>query len=236
MRIFTCTLAVALCLSLSGCELWDACQDPYPEGNAGCFPPPDGVTDPEADGFYLHPNGVTVLCPDVPFYSEGLVDGVIFTKRRDECCEEGNIGGLVRSNSSLLATTCTSGITDMSGMFFEARDFNQDIGSWDTSSVTNMSDMFWLALAFNQDIGSWDTSSVTDMRQMFAGALVFNQDIGSWDTSSVTNMGDVFNSAFDFNQDIGSWDTSSVTDMRRMFLLGRLLQPGPERMVRVLHR
>ena len=36
--------------------------------------------DPEGDGFYLHTNGVTVLCPNVEPGSTGQVDGITYTK------------------------------------------------------------------------------------------------------------------------------------------------------------
>ena len=49
------------------------------------------------------------------------------------------------------ATSCTSGITDMSSMFVSATTFNGDIGSWDTSEVTNMWSMFRNASTFNGD-------------------------------------------------------------------------------------
>ena len=45
----------------------------------------------------------------------------------------------------------------MSGVFYEAIMFNQDIGEWDTSNVTRLDSMFYGATAFNQDIGDWRT-------------------------------------------------------------------------------
>ncbi len=108
-------------------------------------------------------------------------------------------------------------VTDMSGMFFGASAFNQDISGWNTSSVTNMNSMFYEASSFDQDISGWNTSNVTDMSGMFAGASAFNQNIGGWDTSNVTSMSGMFENASAFDQDISGWNTSNVTDMSGMF-------------------
>ena len=103
------------------------------------------------------------------------------------------------------------------GLFYNARKFNQLISSWDTSKVTDMNGMFRGASAFNQDISGWDTSSVTNMGAMFQANTVFNQDISGWNTSSVTNMGYMFSEAAAFNQDISGWDTGNVSGMNGMF-------------------
>ena len=44
-----------------------------------------------------------------------------------------------------------SNITDMSHLFFDNRNFNEDISGWDVSNVTNMSNMFKYAIAFEND-------------------------------------------------------------------------------------
>ena len=108
----------------------------------------------------------------------------------------------------------TSKVTNMNHMFYNATNFNEDIGKWDTSNVTDMSEMFYKAREFNQDIGNWDTSKVNNMDEMFKYASKFNKDIGEWDTSNVTNMYCMFSYAKEFNQDyISRWDTSKVIDM-----------------------
>ena len=86
------------------------------------------------------------------------------------------------------------------------------ISLWDTSNVTDMSKIFGNTSNFNEDIGGWDTSNVTDMTGMFYYAMEFNQDIGGWNTSNVTDMSRIFEFAKEFNQDIGCWDTSNVID------------------------
>ena len=110
-----------------------------------------------------------------------------------------------------------SSVTDMSGMFYEASDFNGNISSWDVSSVTGMSSMFSDASDFNQPLNDWDVSSVTGMSGMFSGASDFNQPLNDWDVSSVTTMSSMFSGASDFNQPLNDWDVSSVTTMSSMF-------------------
>lgn len=159
-----------------------------------------------AQDFFLHENGVTVMCPDAALGDSGEVNGVTYTKRsRDQI------------NTSNVSTTCTSGIVDMSYLFMNQIDFNEDNSHWDVSSVTNMTGIFQSSRSFTQDISNWDVSSVTDMTAMFQNARSFNQNIDSWDVSSVTDVIFMFNGASSFNQNLNSWDVSSVTIMRSMF-------------------
>ena len=111
----------------------------------------------------------------------------------------------------------TSNITDMSNLFYELNDFNEDISRWDVSNVENMEGMFNEAKAFNQPIGNWKVSNVTNMRDMFNAAKAFNQPIGGWDVSKVKNMDGMFMNAITFNQPIGDWNVSSVINMELMF-------------------
>ena len=159
-----------------------------------------------SNSIYLANAGLTIDCSSVNVGTTFTLGITTYTKRSKGQITTGNA-----------ATSCTSGITDMSNLFANSATFNADISHWDTSSVINMSAMFNGASAFNQAIGVWDTSSVIDMSAMFYSAADFNQAIGTWDTSSVIDMSNMFRSALDFNQAIGVWDTSSVINMSNMF-------------------
>ena len=202
--VYTCTNGAPVEGSPDGdsdVESCASCNADYTPVNGEC-------RDNSGLDFTLHSNGVTILCPDAADGASGTVRTTEYTKRTV---------AQIKADNSLAAASCTSGITDMSNMFFGVTAFNQDIGSWDVSSVMNMGGMFGSAPAFNQDIGSWNVSSVMNMGGMFNTAAAFNQDIGSWNVSSVADMGGMFRSAAAFNQDIGSWNVSSVADMSNMF-------------------
>jgi surface protein len=162
---------------------------------------PDRLT---AQNFYLHHNGVTVMCPNAEIGESGEVNGVTYTKRDRQSIHGGNA-----------ETTCTSGVTSMYNMFASSS-FDGNISSWDVSSVTDMSGMFHNATSFNGDLSSWDVSSVTSMAGMFLGTTSFDQDLSNWDVSSVTNMAGMFRLST-YNGDLSSWDVSNVTNMNWMF-------------------
>jgi len=112
-----------------------------------------------------------------------------------------------------------SNVTDMSELFKDKPNFNEDISKWDVSNVTTMYDMFWGTTNFNQNISSWNVSNVTTMEGMFVNAKKFNQPIGNWDISNgkLTNISLMFLGATNFNQPIGKWNVSNVTNMNGTF-------------------
>ena len=51
-------------------------------------------------------------------------------------------------------------MTDMSELFKDLSEFNEDISPWEVGQVTDMSWMFWEASSFSKDLSSWNTSAV----------------------------------------------------------------------------
>jgi surface protein len=116
--------------------------------------------------------------------------------------------------------TLPSSIKIMQGLFAGCQGFNSDsILTWDTSRVTDMSFLFTNTKNFNQDISGWDVSSVTTMFRMFNGAQVFDQDLHAWDVSKVEDFSFTFGAAPKFNnggQPL-TWDVGSAKRMQSMF-------------------
>ena len=54
-----------------------------------------------------------------------------------------------------------------------------EISNWDVSNVTNMNGMFCEAKFFNQPLNNWNVSKVTDMEGVFGGATSFNQPLNT---------------------------------------------------------
>ena len=132
-----------------------------------------------------------------------------------------------------LADWDVSGITDMSYLFYNLKNFNADISNWETSGVTDMSNKFGVrstpALNLRPDPSParcLRLTPVTTTSSLFQGALAFNQPL-SFDTSSVTNMRSMFSSASAFDQPL-SLDTSSVTNMGVMFYVRSSPCPAPQ--------
>ena len=127
--------------------------------------------------FSLKSNNVTIECPGVSIGSTGEVNGKNYIK-----VDRSTLQTMI-SNGDDVSCVCTTGITNMSGLFQNNQTFNQDISSWDVSSVNNMQGLFQNAQAFNQDIGYWDISSMRDqngVNQLFDNASSLNQDLSYW--------------------------------------------------------
>ena len=121
-------------------------------------------------------------------------------------------GNITRKDFSGIDKWNVSNVKDMSSMFYDIGDFNENINDWDVSNVENMSSMFCGAVSFNQPLDSWDVSNVKDMGGMLNNAVSFNQPLDSWNVSNVKDMGGMF-SHTNFNQPLDSWDVSNVENM-----------------------
>jgi surface protein len=110
----------------------------------------------------------------------------------------------------------TSRVTDMSKLFQDRADFNEDVSNWNTSAVTNMAYVFSGASSFHRDL-LWDTRNVKFMDGIFNFATSFNGDISTWSTASLQSMDYAFSHASSFNIDISSWQTMQVKYMAFAF-------------------
>jgi hypothetical protein len=141
-----------------------------------------------------------------------------------------NNGDTGNNGNNPLSFTTTSLLTNISGMFQGAVNFNQDLTFTNTSQVTDMSNMFNEAILFNNgDTGNngndplsfTTTSLLTNISGMFQDAVNFNQVLTFTNTSQVKNTSHMFDGASLFNNGnndiLFQPDTSAVTDMSYMF-------------------
>ena len=182
----------------------------------GSCPEPDNG---QNDDFYFSQNGLTVICENAAVGETGVLTlngvAVNFTKRTK--------GQITPDNA---ASTCTSGITDMSELFKDQAAFNGDISHWDVSSVSSMRSMFSGAAQFNGAIGSWQLSGASQLDFMFNGAAAFNQDISGWDVSGAIDMSVMFDGASSFSQDLSGWDVRQFASAPNRFADNSAMQPA----------
>jgi len=174
--------------------------------------------DDNSSPVYLDDNGVTIKCPDATLGDKGNVGIKEYT-----VVDEATLKDMISKDEDVTCV-CTSKLTNMRDIFYQATSFDQDIGNWNTSAVTDMRGMFSSATAFNQDISSWNTSAVTYMDGMFQKATSFDQDIGNWDTSKVTDMEYMFNQTTSFNQNLTGWCITNITTEPLSFAPGSSLR------------
>ena len=91
------------------------------------------------------------------------------------------------------------------------------IASWDTSGITNMYQLFYNKKDFNEDISRWNVSNVVKMSCMFDGATSFDGDLSSWKVTNVVEMGLMFDGATSFDRQLGGAWFTSTADKRWMF-------------------
>jgi surface protein len=110
-----------------------------------------------------------------------------------------------------------SNVKTMKGMFDACENFNQPLEKWDVSNVKTMKGMFNSCENFNQPLEKWDVYSVKTMKKMFNFCKKFNQPLNSWDVSNVENMDWMFWNCNQFNQPLNTWNVYNVKNMEHMF-------------------
>ena len=126
--------------------------------------------------FFLSSNGRTIICSSAEFNESGEFNGVTYTKRNKQ--------DITVNNAS---TTCTSGLFDLSYVFYSQSSFNEDITHWDVSSVYDMSYMLYDAKLFNQDLSSWCVSNLASTPVNFSeGSELLDKFQPKWGTCPLT--------------------------------------------------
>lgn len=121
------------------------------------------------------------------------------------------------TNYSGLENWDVSNVTDMSALFQNAVNFNQNLSSWKTSQISTLENTFSGCVNYNQPMGTWKTSTCRNMKGTFRGCAVFNQDLSTWDVLRVSTFAEMFMNASVFNGNLSKWKTTSGNDFTSMF-------------------
>lgn len=92
----------------------------------------------------------------------------------------------------------TANVTDMSGMFFEAENFNYNLGSWNISLVTNLSDMLDRSgldcRNYSQTLIAWNANPITPNNLVLGATFL---EYGPEAIPAINNL--VFNKGWGFS-------------------------------------
>ena len=126
--------------------------------------------------FFLSSNGRTIICSSAEFNESREVNGVTYTKRSKQ--------DITVKNAS---TTCTSGVFDLSYVFYSQSSFNEDNTHWDVSSVYDLSYMLYDAKSFDQDLSNWCVSNLATTPVNFSeGSGLRDEFQPKWGTCPLT--------------------------------------------------
>lgn len=130
----------------------------------------------------------------------------------------------------------TSKVTDMTGMFMQSQDPQQEtdkmlqylgVSNFNTANVTNMKDMFRGINVSDLDLASFDTRKVTDMSGMFQDAIIQNYlDVSSFDMSNVKSLDNMLSMHLAPNQMIfgGGDDFNKAAELNNQYADDRIYQ------------
>lgn len=108
----------------------------------------------------------------------------------------------------------TSGVKDMTGMFFGCSNLIQlDASEWDTCNVLSMECMFSGCNSLKQlNVSEWNIENVKDTSNMFFGCRSLAElDVSKWETRHVLSMKYMFAYCSSLTQlDISGWDKSNA--------------------------
>ena len=127
------------------------------------------------------------------------------------------------NNTSVTMVVCGDNVvlpTNSSGLFRYIKAKEIDLSTADTSGVTDMTSMFYECSNLERlNISGFDTSHVTSMSQMFSNCPKLKDvDLNGFDTSNVKRMDWMFNSCKSLSFiDITGFKTNKVENMDYMF-------------------
>ena len=135
------------------------------------------------------------------------------------------------SLTNITGTLNTSGVTEMSGVFYKCfalTDIASLLASFDTASVKTFVGMFYGCSALTDlSLSNFNTASATDMSGMFCGCAgltslnlspTTSTGIYAFNTRNVTSMADMFAGCSALHTlHIDSFNTNNVTSMAGMF-------------------
>ena len=110
-----------------------------------------------------------------------------------------------------------------------------NIRDWNTTQVNDMSKLFYDKSNFNDNLSLWDVSNVKSMSYMFHTAVKFNCDLSLWDVKNVETMRSMFNSARNFDGNISTWVLKNIYESSQIRYIYEDCKISPENKIQITY-